>query len=307
MTTEEENIPEEKMIVVDQHSVPEDVQHIRLIDYLVGKFVSLPSRTSLKKAIKRGEVLIDGSKAEQAMFVRPGQKIELTESEFSPPKNFELPLEIIFEDEYIALVNKPPGIPVSGNRYRTVQNALLYNIKPSIERDALKLPRPVHRLDTPTSGLLIVAKTATALMKLGHQLQNREITKQYRAIVSGKTPESGQIETPINGQLAISSYKTMRHIRSVKTNWLSLVDLFPVTGRTHQLRIHMANEGYPIVGDKLYVKDQPLLKGKGLFLCAIELEFNHPVLDTKLIFKIDQPAKFTALLDRESERWKKYH
>ena len=209
--------------------------------------------------------------------------------------------------EYIAIINKPAGIPVSGNRYRTVQNALPFNVKPSKERDALKLPRPVHRLDTPTSGLLIVAKTATALMNLGHQLQNRKIAKQYRAIVSGKTPESGQIENPINGQLAITSYKTVRHIRSVKTNWLSLVDLFPVTGRTHQLRVHMANEGHPIVGDKLYVKNQPLLKGKGLFLCAIALEFIHPVLDTKMTFKIEQPAKFTALLNRESERWKKYH
>lgn len=298
---------ERKMIIVDQHIVPQDVRHIRLIDYLVGKFLLLPSRTSIKKAIKRGEILVNGVAAEQAMIVQKGQKIALLESMVPIPKVFELEMDIIFEDEYIAVIDKPAGFPVSGNRYRTIQNALAYNIKPSTTADGLKWMRPIHRLDVPTSGLLIIAKTAKALMNLGHQLQERKIRKQYRAVVNGKTPQEGTISTPINDREALSEFKTIEHVRSLKTEYLSLVDLNPLTGRTHQLRIHMANEGFPIVGDDLYINDQPLLKGKGLFLCAVGLEFIHPILQTGVQIEIDQPDKFTSLLKREAARWKKYN
>ena len=87
---------------------------------------------------------------------------------------------------------------------------------------------------------------------------------------------------------------------------MSLVDLFPETGRKHQLRIHLSQQGFPIVGDKKYSKNHPLLKGKGLFLSAVELDFNHPVNGNRINVKIDQPEKFDALLAREENRWKKY-
>jgi RluA family pseudouridine synthase len=295
------------MIILDEHTVPDEVSKIRLVDYLTGKFKLIPSRAAAKKALKRGQVLIDGKIAEGSRWIAPGQTISLTEDGTSLPKIFELPLKVVFEDEFLAVVVKPAGYPVSGNEFKTIQNAILFNLKVSDQKDALRLPRPIHRLDVPTSGLLVFAKTSLSLMNLGQQLANRQIKKRYRAIVAGKTPEAGIVETPINNLEAKTTFSTIQQIHSLKTGWLSLVDLFPETGRKHQLRIHLSQLGFPIVGDKKYHENSPLLKGKGLFLSAVELEFKHPVNGKKVVVKIDQPDKFNALLRREGSRWKKYN
>lgn len=295
------------MIILDEHTVPDEIPQIRLVDYLPGKFKLIPSRAGAKKAVKRGQVLIDGKVAEGSRWILPGQKISLVEDKTSLPKIFELPLEVVFEDEFMAVVVKPSGYPVSGNEFKTIQNAILFNLKVSKEEDALRLPRPIHRLDVPTSGLLIFAKTSLALMNLGQQLANHEIKKRYRAIVAGKTPESGIAEALINNLVAKTTFSTIQQIHSLKAGWLSLVDLFPETGRKHQLRIHMSQHGFPIVGDKKYHNNSPLLKGKGLFLSAVELTFNHPVNEKIVAVKIDMPEKFNSLLSREESRWKKYN
>lgn len=295
------------MIVIDEHTVPDEIQKIRLVDYLPQKFKALPSKAAVKKAIKRGQILIDGKVTEGSRWITTGQKICLTEDESSLPKIFELPLKVVFEDKFLAVVVKPAGFAVSGNEFKTIQNAILFNLKVSSEKDALRLPRPIHRLDIPTSGLLIFAKTSWALMNLGQQLENHEIKKRYRAIVAGKTRASGIIELPVNSLAAKTAFKTIRQIQSLKTGWLSLVDLFPETGRKHQLRIHLSQSGFPIVGDKKYHNNFPLLKGKGLFLSAVELEFSHPVDRKKIHVQIDQPGKFDGLLAREESRWKKYN
>jgi RluA family pseudouridine synthase len=295
------------MTIIGEHIVPDLLTEIRLVDYLPGIFDLLPSKSATKKALKRKEILVDGEMAIGSRWVLPNQKIQLLDSERNTPEVFELPLEIVFEDDYLAVINKPAGFPVSGNQFRTIQNALPFNLKKSICTDALKLPRPVHRLDVPTSGLLVIAKTAKTLMKLGQQLEKKEFDKRYRAIVAGKLPEEGLVAEPIKGQSAKTIFRLVQYVPSLKTIWLSLVDLYPLTGRTHQLRKHMSGLGFPIVGDKMYCKDAPLLKGKGLFLSAVELKFKHPVGGELMCVKMNDPEKFKSLFEREKRRWKKYH
>ena len=294
------------MPVIKTHIVPKEFEEIRLYDYVQQIFPTIPSRKGVKKAIAREEILVDGQKTSTGHWIKAGQKIELLESTANPPKEYILKLEIVFEDEYLAVINKPAGIPVSGNQFRTIQNALIGNISLSKEADALRWPKPVHRLDGPTSGLLIVAKTAKALVKLGQQFEQKTIQKKYAAIVMGESPEKGIVASDVDGLKSLSEYKTLQTINSLRSKHLSWVELSPKTGRTHQLRIHMSSIGYPILGDKLYGDEGHVLEGKGLFLCALGLELTHPITGRLLALEIDIPYKFTALLAREANRWLKY-
>lgn len=294
------------MPVIKTHIVPKEFEEIRLYDYVQQIFPTIPSRKGVKKAIAREEILVDGQKTSTGHWIKAGQKIELLESTANPPKEYILKLEIVFEDEYLAVINKPAGIPVSGNQFRTIQNALIGNISLSKEADALRWPKPVHRLDGPTSGLLIVAKTAKALVKLGQQFEQKTIQKKYAAIVMGESPEKGIVASDVDGLKSLSEYKTLQTINSLRSKHLSWVELSPKTGRTHQLRIHMSSIGYPILGDKLYGDEGHVLEGKGLFLCALGLELTHPITGGLLALEIDIPYKFTTLLAREASRWLKY-
>jgi len=293
--------------VLKIHIVPEDVEEIRLYDYVQQIFPTIPSRKGVKKAISRKEILVDGQKSSTGHWVKYGQKIELLESSANPPKEYILKLDIVFEDEFMAVINKPSGIPVSGNQFRTIQNALIGNISLSKEEDALRWPKPVHRLDSQTSGLLIIAKTFKALVKLGQQFEQKIIEKKYAAIVMGKIPESGIVNTAIEGLESISEYKTLQTVKSLRSKYLSLVELSPKTGRTHQLRIHMSSIGFPILGDKIYGEEGNVLIGKGLFLFALSLNLKHPITGELLSIKIDIPHKFLSILEREAKRWRKYY
>lgn len=295
------------MIVLKTHLVPEQIPQIRLVDYVVKIFFEYPSRSAVKKAIKRGEILLDEQKTNQAEFIRPNQIISIVELQRSIPKVYELNLEVIYEDEHLAVIQKPAGISVSGNKYKTIVNALPFNLRKTAEKNALHTPLPAHRLDYSTSGLLLIAKTRFVLARLGYQFENREIAKNYRAIVIGELPEKGIIDDPVDGQEAITRYYRLNTARSLKVDHISLLDLFPETGRTHQLRKHLAGIGHPIVGDTRYCNDYPLLRGKGLFLAAIGLSFKHPVNQKELQLTIATPHKFESLFDREDRRWKKYH
>jgi RluA family pseudouridine synthase len=287
------------MILLKTHIVSVGTEPVRLLDYILEMFPEMTTRSSAKKALKKGAVLVDGEQRPSGWWLKPGMKLEFFDLELTPPKTLPMKLEVVYEDDYLAVINKPAGISVSGNKYVTVQNALMYNLKPSASDDAMAWPKPVHRLDFPTSGLLLVAKTKTAVARLGKQFEQKTIRKRYRAIVSGKLPEEGIIETPVNGQSAKTVFKTIEYIPSPMTQWITLVDLFPETGRTHQLRIHMALLGNPIVGDKQYTTGKPLLKGKGLFLSAVEIAFTHPVTGEEMKFAIDEPSKFGALIRKE--------
>jgi RluA family pseudouridine synthase len=293
------------MLLLKTHIVPDDTEPARLLDYILQVFPEMSTRSHAKKALKKGAVLVDGEQRPSGWWLKPGMKLELFDPELKPPKALPMDLEVVFEDEYLAVVNKPAGISVSGNKYITIQNALMHNLKPSVSEDAMGWPKPVHRLDFPTSGLLLVAKTKTAIIALGKQFEQKTIRKRYRAIVSGKLPEMGTVETPVDGQQAKTVFKSINYIPSPMTRWLTLVDLFPETGRTHQLRIHMASLGNPIVGDKKYTIDKPLLKGKGLFLSAVEIGFVHPVTKEIMKFTINEPSKFGALIEKERKNFSK--
>ncbi len=295
------------MIILETHIIPPDFSRTRFLDYCVSHINLLKTRTSIKKAIKKGELLLDDEITNGGTWVKAGQKITLVDREENPPKPYDLRLDVVFEDEHLAVVHKPAGISVSGNKYRTIQNALMINLKTSGEPDALKWPRPVHRLDYGTSGLLLVAKTRQAVANLGEQFEKRQVKKKYMAVVVGKTDEAGTLMNEIDGKEAVTYFRLIRTVRSVHTEWLSLVELFPETGRTHQIRVHMAGSGHPVLGDDKYGTAFKLLKHKGLFLAAVGVSFSHPVTGGELSFQLDIPYKFHRRLETEQKRWEKFH
>ncbi|MEM9824185.1 MAG: RluA family pseudouridine synthase [Bacteroidota bacterium] len=290
------------MIVLEEHVVPDHVKAMRLSDYAAHLFVSLPSRKGIKKAIKKGAVQIDGQRGYTGDWIQAGQRITLLDLLATKPKPLALALPIVYEDPHIALVNKPAGLVVSGNQYRTVQNALLYNLAASDQKDALPWPRAVHRLDAATSGLLLIAKTYSSHRSLGQQFEQQQIRKTYQAVVHGATIEKGQIEQAIDGKAALTQFRRLQHFASLRHQQLSTLLLQPRTGRTHQLRRHLAQLGHPILGDQLYGQGVKILKGKGLFLAAIQLQFNHPKTDETMIIDITAPNKFRTYPEREDRR-----
>lgn len=288
--------------------VLEDLQsQTRLSEVAFQSFEFIHSRKALVKAIKRGDVLINNERGYTADYVNNNDIITIIEQEDLAFKPYKKKLEIIFEDDYLAVINKPAGIDVSGNKFRTIENMALANIKLNKSSDGLKKLRPVHRLDNPTSGLLLIAKTSQALIELSRQFQAREISKSYNAIVVGHLPLEGEIRTPINNQDSITLYKTLKYCPSLKVDEISLVELRLLTGRTHQLRIHLSQLGFPILGDKLYGNQELILSGKGLFLAATQLSFKHPITSELMLFKLPLPHKFQAHLEREVRRYNKYN
>lgn len=259
-------------------------------EYAPSIFKSITTKSGIKKAIKRQEILLDGKIAKTSDYIKENQKIELLLGEVKVKKVFKLQLEVIFEDEFLAVVKKPAGFPTSGNYFKTIENSLPYNLLPSGETDALPFPAPVHRLDNPTSGLLLVAKTRNAQMQLHLGFENKEIEKKYVALVHGKTPEFAVYNKEIQGKPSVSEMQLLKHFRRKEEDF-SLVQVNPKTGRTHQIRIHLSQNGYPIAGDKEYGLAAP--KGKrGLFLAATGLKFQHPMTGVLMKFEIPLPKKF---------------
>jgi len=294
------------MLLIEQHIVPEGISKIRLSDYCAGVFKQIPSRKGMKKAIDRGEVRVNGELAGTGKFLSEGDLIELLDLQKTPPKPYEFKVPVVFEDDFIAVMNKPAGLVTSGNQFKTLQNCLIANLKMSTADDVLKFPQVVHRLDAPTSGLVLVAKTAQSRIALSRIFENREIKKTYQAIVIGQPDLNGDIIIPVDEKEAFTSYKLSETVSSLRNTHLSLLNLFPQTGRTHQIRKHLSAIGYPIFGDKLYGKEGQIYKGKGLFLAAIKLEFLHPITQKKMSISIKTPHKFRSLLVREARRFRDY-
>ena len=151
------------MKIIEIHNVPTKITTTRLQDYAVGIFHTASTKSAIKKAIKKELVLVNANIAQTATFISGGEEISLLE-EKSKHKHFDLKLQVLFEDDYLAIIRKPAGINVSGNSFATIDNALEQNLKASSKKDVVK-PRPIHRLDYPTSGLLLIGKTRCSTLK----------------------------------------------------------------------------------------------------------------------------------------------
>jgi tRNA pseudouridine65 synthase/23S rRNA pseudouridine1911/1915/1917 synthase len=277
--------------VIETHIVPAINEKIRLQEYAHSIFNSITSKSGIKKAIKRQEVLLNGNPGKTSDWVEQHQKIELLEPAANTKKIFELKLEVVYEDEFLAVINKPSGYPTSGNYFKTIENALPFNLNNSKELDALPAPIPVHRLDNPTSGLLLVAKTRKVQMELHLAFENKEIKKSYTAIVHGAHPDFAVYSGEIAKKPSLTLVKKLTEIER-KGELFSFLEVKPQTGRTHQIRIHLSEKGFPIVGDKEYGRtDEQFLK-KGLYLASTGLCFSHPVKLEKKYFNVPAPKKF---------------
>ena len=281
--------------LINQHVVL-DANRQRLSDYLIGVFEELPSRKSVKKAIDKGRVKVNGQVANTGYFPQQNDEVQLFEEALKHPE-YQFKVEVVYEDDYYALINKPAGLKVSGNEHQNLQNCLSFNLTKSSQKDALLYPRPAHRIDSMTRGLVLVAKTYSYLRHFLALFENRQISKTYLAIVEGELKGSGEIDTDVDDKKARSKYVVLESFPSVKNGHLSLVELKPKTGRQHQLRINLASIGHPIVGDALY-NVEGKLKHKGLYLCAKSLSFELPDGDG-VDYNLDIPNKFQGLMDRE--------
>ena len=179
----------------------------------------------------------------------------------------------------------------------TIANGLTHNLKKSKRPDAVK-PQPIHRLDYPTSGVLLIGKTSSAIRNLNQLFEKKEIQKTYIAISVGRMKKTGEIKDLIDEKGAFTAFKVLRTVTSERFEFLNLVKLKPTTGRKHQLRRHLYSIGNPILGDKEYFLDHKILNGKGLYLHASSLEFIHPFTQEKLLVTEELPKKFkTIFLD----------
>ena len=194
----------------------------------------------------------------------------------------------------MAIIYKPAGILVSGNKFVTIANGLTQNLKKSNQSDAVK-PQPIHRLDYPTSGLLLIGKTSTAITELGKLFEEKEIQKTYFAISIGKMNPEGIINSLVDDKNAQTEFEVLKSVVSERFEFLNLVKLLPKTGRKHQLRKHLLSIGSPILGDKEYFLKDKILNGKGLFLHAASLEFTHPFTKEKISISKEFPKKFTKI------------
>lgn len=284
------------------------------------------SRARLQRLIEAGDVLVNSklAKASYKVAAKDEVEVELTPA---PGGNFtpeNIPLEIVFEDEHVIVIDKPAGLivhPAAGVHSGTLANALAYHFQQLSNAGSIR-PGIVHRLDKDTSGLMVVAKTESAHENLSDQFRAREVFKSYIALVYGVVKKEGRIEQPIardprnrtrmaivpGGRGALSLYKIRRSYDS-----FTLLDVELKTGRTHQIRIHLSWLKHPVVGDELYgggrdnnVQDVRLRaqirKLKRQFLHAEQLSFRHPQTGEQMKFVAPLPAELVHLLDELETR-----
>jgi len=264
------------------------------------------SRTFLQHLITDGFVSIGGVVCTKPHHkVKPGQDIKISIEEKSQDvlEGEDISLDIIYEDEDVAIINKPAGMvvhPAPGNFQHTLVNALLYRFKKLSDINPGR-PGIVHRLDKDTSGIMVVAKTNNAHLKLAKQFSSHSIKRRYMALVKGKMEfDENIIELPIgrhphrresmsvgfgkNTRYAKTYYRTLK-----RTENYSLLELEPFTGRTHQLRVHLAFLGHPVLGDKKYGKNNEFAR---MALHAKYLGFIHPTTGKFVEFSSDMPKEF---------------
>jgi 23S rRNA pseudouridine1911/1915/1917 synthase len=294
------------MTETHEHIVPEQTGQERLDRYAFSVFPGLVSRKAARRLAREGNLLLNGEPANASRWIHPGDVIVVHIKPRAPRKVFELPIEVVYEDDCMAIVNKPPGYHVNGPRPKTIEQALPFNLQPTTRSFALAWARPVHRLDARTGGLLVIAKTMAAATHLGHQFQNHSVLKRYRALLVGRLEGEGEVIRPVQKRHAQTTYKVIAHCRSLHCQWITTVDMWPLTGRNHQLRRHMTSLGHAVLGDDLHNNGETVLRSQGLFLRALELSLCHPDDERALHFVIDEPEKFSRYRARETRRWERY-
>lgn len=291
------------------HIVTEEQMNIR-VDKLLTELNEGKSRSQIQSWIKDGLVTINGETVKANYKCQSGEKLEWRIPE---PKPLEIeaeniPLDILYEDKDVLVVNKPRGMvvhPSAGHHSGTLVNALLYHCDDLSGINGVERPGIVHRIDKDTSGLLIVAKNDEAHLSLSEQLQKREVERKYAALVHGAIPhETGLIDAPIGrdpknrqrmavvdrGKSAITHFRVLKRFPE-----FTYLECKLETGRTHQIRVHMKYIGHPLVGDPLYGPRKTLdLDGQALH--AKEVGFTHPKTGEWMHFSADLPAYFADAL-----------
>lgn len=276
------------------------------------------TRTSAQRLIEDGNILVNGKNAKVSYKIQENDKISV---EIPEPKQIELkaqniPIEIIYEDSDIIVVNKPKGMvvhPANGNPDGTLVNAIMAICKDSLSGIGGEIrPGIVHRIDKDTSGLLIVAKNDNAHVKMSEQIKNHEVKKTYIALVKGIVKDDeATIDMPIgrskkdrkkmdidkNGKNAITHFKVLKRYQGY-----TLLEINIETGRTHQIRVHLSNIGYPIVGDMVYSNGKNEFNVQGQMLHAKSIEFVHPITLKKMKVEAPLPTYFNEVLEELKNR-----
>ncbi len=286
----------------------------RRLDKVVRDRVPGLSRTQGQKLIEAGEVTVDGHTRDPSYEVKPGQRISVllpSPKADRPIQPQPIPLDIVYEDDHLLGINKPAGMvvhPAPGHLEGTLVNALLAYYPPIVEAGRRDRAGIVHRLDKDTSGILVVAKRASALRGLQEQFRAREVEKSYLALVHKRIdPPEGIIEVPIgrhprdrqrmtpltDGKYARTRYHAVEFFRQH-----TLLEAHPYTGRTHQLRVHLSWLGYPVVGDSVYSSKRSTLLKDRHFLHAWQLRLTHPATRDSLLLEAPLPHELESVLER---------
>ena len=275
------------------------------------------SRSRAQQLIESGEVLLGGKPAKKRDFVSAGDEVtyEIPEPEEIEAVPQDLPINIVYEDDHLLVVDKPQGMvvhPAPGNPDGTLVNALLYHCKGRLSSiNGMVRPGIVHRIDKDTSGLLIVAKTDEAHRGLAEQIAVHSFVRRYEAVCVGSfREESGTVDAPIgrsktdrkkmavtreNSKPAVTHYRVLG---GTKNKMYSHLELTLETGRTHQIRVHMAYMGHPVAGDPVYGTEKHRLGLSGQCLFAKFIQFTHPVSGAVLAFEADRPQFLKETLEK---------
>jgi len=291
------------------YSLTADEGDARLDKYVCAQHPEL-SRTQVQKLIAGGNITVNGRLAKPGLRLNIGDKIELNIPP-TPPQELKpeaIPLKIIYEDDDLLAVDKPAGLtvhPAPGHPAHTLVNAILAHFPHLADIGDSLRPGVVHRLDKDTSGVMLVAKNSTAQADLAKQFKSHSVTKAYLALVRGVLePENGIIEADIGrdphnrkrmavvaeGREARTDYRVVRYIGGY-----TLLEVMPQTGRTHQIRVHLAAIGFPVVGDKIYGVKSPHLSRQ--FLHASRLGFKLPSTGEYVEFESELPNDLEQALE----------